>query len=159
MNTSFFLTPVVFSQLEFRPRWGFEGLAINEFQGLRFAPPPGTPHAVAARAAASQPEAAPEAAPEAEPEAEPEAACGEERTAAGRSSSGSGRGGSEGFVRTGDDALGRVALQGRPLGAAVAAQARLAGGLYAGTLALLQRQRPTFARMAPPPASRSTRLF
>jgi hypothetical protein len=122
-------------------------LAINEFRGLRFAPPPGTPHAVAARAAASQPEAA------------PEAACGEERTAAGRRSSGSGRGGSEGFVRTGDDALGRVALQGRPLGAAVAAQARLAGGLYAGTLALLQRQRPTFARMAPPPASRSTRLF
>ena len=117
-------------------RWGFEGLAINEFQGLSFVSPPGMPSAIAARVAASHADG-------------DEAAHSDEAVQGNEANKGAP------FAWTGDEALGRVSLKGRPLRGAVAAQARLVSGFYVGTFAVLQSQRPTFARMAPPASRRA----
>ena len=82
-------------------RWGFEGLAINEFHGLTFQKGPIN------------------------------------------------RGPS---VLTGEEALGRLALDKSTVMGAVSAQGRLLAGCYAGTYAMLRSQRSAYAPMKRPGA-------
>jgi hypothetical protein len=112
-------------------RWGFEGLAINEFTGLKFPPPPTPPSMNIASASSSA-----------------------HRPGKGLRSSSSGRGGPlpASFVSTGEEALLRVGLDvnnGATLEHAVKSQATLLAGCYAGTYAILRRQKPRFVKMAP----------
>jgi len=101
-------------------RWGFEGLAINEFTGLKFPPPQ---HSA------------------------PNLAFGSSSHSENPHTKGLAQG-----VATGEEALGRLGLdttKGTDLRHAVKSQAALLAGCYAGTFAVLRRQKPRFAAMSP----------
>ena len=53
-------------------------------------------------------------------------------------------------VLSGEEALGRLAIDQSTLRGAVAAQGRLLAGCYAGTYALLRAQKPAYATMKRP---------
>jgi len=55
-------------------------------------------------------------------------------------------------LKTGEEALGRVALERASVRGAVMAQARILAGSYIGTYAALRASRPSFAKMHPPTA-------